>query len=310
MVGKTPDVLSTTVQPFNTGPLIDQNGQYVHMGISMNQPMFEYIVQNTLYNQQGQTAFIQQKKTVEFPEGSDLGQNRDGTIGAIVIKSAWKVLGPKDVAASFHTSKILIYIPAQANPKIKESCSLATLGLVGIHIVHRTKRDPQWVWATFEHVNNDPSQAEVNSKKLLPAYNFYDPKCTSCPRVNTAPPRPWNPNVVPFPNNYHSQIVRMTELTAPTVDLNQKFQAILKGTVWANYMLISTQWPTDAQSKTDLNGVPAPTFLANTTLETYVQGSVPKSSSSCMDCHGDATVAVGGTNSNFTYVLERAQVKK
>jgi hypothetical protein len=88
--------------------------------------------------------------------------------------------------------------------------------------------------------------------------------------------------------------------------MNASFQGILPNTVWQHYMLISTQWPTDGTSKTDPNGVPAPTFLANTTMETYIQGSVPQASSSCMACHGNAT-DTSGRPSNFTYVLERAQ---
>src|SRR5262245_23564573 len=41
-------------QPFKTGPLIDQNGNYAVFDILMNQPMFDYIVDNGLYSKQGQ----------------------------------------------------------------------------------------------------------------------------------------------------------------------------------------------------------------------------------------------------------------
>jgi hypothetical protein len=72
-------------------------------------------------------------------------------------------------------------------------------------------------------------------------------------------------------------------------------------------MLLSTQWPsdfrcaekkasdpgpdpnTDLEKEPDMNCAPAPTFLANSTLETYSQGKVPLASSSCMACHGNAT---------------------
>ena len=74
-------------------------------------------------------------------------------------------------------------------------------------------------------------------------------------------------------------------------------------------MLLSTQWPsdfecarktvhkppseplpdTDFEKEPDMNCAPAPTFLANSTLETYSQGEVPLASSSCMACHGNAT---------------------
>ena len=75
--------------------------------------------------------------------------------------------------------------------------------------------------------------------------------------------------------------------------------------MWENYTLVSTQWPTDAANKTDLTGKPAPTFLANTTAETYIQGSVPMASSNCIECHNNATTTTGKF-SDFTYILENA----
>src|SRR4030095_14997243 len=112
MVGKTPNVLSETTQPFLTGPLIDQRGNYVHYEILVNQPMFEFIVQNKLYNQQGQASF---SGPIVFPIGQAT-QGTAGTIGAIMIKAAWKILDPKtDNPKHFHTAQVLIYQPAQDN---------------------------------------------------------------------------------------------------------------------------------------------------------------------------------------------------
>ena len=63
---------------------------------------------------------------------------------------------------------------------------------------------------------------------------------------------------------------------------------------------------------------PAPTFLANSTLETYSQGDIPLASSSCIACHGNAVgFQKGASNpqsgnallnqSDFTFMLEKAQ---
>jgi hypothetical protein len=305
MVGKTPNVLSETTQPFLTGPLIDQHGRYAHYEILVNRPMFEFIVQNRLYNQQGQAAF---SGPIVFPIGQ-VTQGTNGTIGAIMVKAAWKVLDAKtDDPRRFHTAQVLLYQPAQQNPKIAESCHLATVGLVGLHIAHKTQVEPQWVWSTFEHVDNVPTQSEITAKNLKKRYNFYNPACSRCP-VNEPPPRPWNPNVVPFPGGFESQIVRLIDPMNDVNTLNAQFHQILKGTVWENYNLISTQWPTDGTSKTDPNGVPAPTYLANTTMETYIQGTTPQASSSCIACHGNAADTKGKT-SDFTYILERAKAAK
>jgi hypothetical protein len=119
--------------------------------------------------------------------------------------------------------------------------------------------------------------------------------------------------------------------------MNRVFQSLLHGTVWENYMLISTQWPsafactslhsqspgalapkTDFTKQPDMTCSPSPTFMANSTLETYSQGAVPQASSSCIGCHGNAVgFQVGASNpkagevhlnqSDFTFTLEKAQ---
>ncbi len=113
---------------------------------------------------------------------------------------------------------------------------------------------------------------------------------------------------------------------------------MLKGTVWENYMLLSTQWPslftgctslhslnpaqplpgTDFQKQPDMTCSPAPTYFANSTLETYSQGEIPLASSSCIACHGNAvSFQTSASNpkpgevrlnqSDFTFMLEKAQ---
>ena len=305
MVGKTPNVLSAFDQPFKTGPLIDQNGLYARFAIMMNQPMFEYIDQNTLYSKTGQEQFA---GMIDFPVGQVTG-GTNGTIGAIMVKSSWRILGPSDDRSQFHAIDALIYTPAIPAMHIAQSCIKQTIGLVGFHIGHKTKSDPQWLWSTFEHVRNDPTLDEVKAGKATGKYNFYDPACDQqkCP-LNQPPPRPWDPNVQPFPNGFHSQVARVIPITQEVIDLNAGFQAILKGTVWQNYILISTQWPTDATSATDPTGAPAPTYLGNSTLETYIQGKIPGSSSNCIFCHNNATTLhVPATPSDFTYILQSAQ---
>jgi hypothetical protein len=148
---------------------------------------------------------------------------------------------------------------------------------------------------------------------------------------------------------FNSQIVRTTPLTEATNSINNQFQTILGNTVWKNYKLIGTQWPsdftctqdqsllpdappphTDFDKQPDMNCAPAPTYLANSTLETYSQGDVPLASSSCMACHGNATsylrrpkdpqsakdaraaedrrgIRMFMSQSDFTFMLEKAR---
>jgi len=222
-------------------------------------------------------------------------------------------------------------------------CLRKTLGLVGFHVGHKTKSRLQWIWTSFEHVDNVPEDKEIASGKLKPSYSFYDLKCAveKCP-VNQTPPRPWDPTYVNglkfHDSTFKSQITRVIPLTEDTRDINGRFQDVLGDTVWKNYMLLSTQWPsafpcgsltvkaprpvqpdpdTDFEKQPDMTCAPAPTYLANSTLETYSQGNIPLASSSCMACHGNAVSQQGRSadvkpgdfynQSDFTFMLEKAR---
>jgi hypothetical protein len=339
------EAIETYSQPFDSGPLIDQNGRYALFGILMNKTMFDYITINRLYSKAGQQNFKHGNEqfsgssdlpdpvnpgdagVVNFPNGSISSadatpvagpiKTKPGTVGSVMIKAAWKQLDAGETkSGKFHTINAFVYSP-QSNPP----CSIQPLGLIGFHVGHKTVDRHQWIWTTFEHVDNVPEQDDVVAGRVAPNahYNFYNPSCkqdgADCP-VNQTPPRPWDPATQPFPGGFKSQIIR-TIAVVPDVKttLNAKFRALLAGTVWENYMLVSTQWPADFQcakasspkDQLDPTCLPAPTFLANTTLETFSQGTAPVSSSSCIACHNNATTRQEpATASDFTYMLEKA----
>ena len=55
---------------------------------------------NTLYSQDGQTAFLAQPNaTISFPQGS----NSTKSYGAIEVKAAWKQIGAGDDPTKFYT---------------------------------------------------------------------------------------------------------------------------------------------------------------------------------------------------------------
>ena len=167
-----------------------------------------------------------------------------------------------------------------------------------------------------------PDAEDVGTPNIRGRYSFFNPDCKDCP-VNEIPPKPWDPPVsLQYPTSFRSQVVRVNMLPAEVrkevADLNKSFRALLSGTVWENYVLLATQWPSDTFSKTDPTGAPAPTYLANSTLETFSQGKVALASSSCMACHGNAVSyqldrsakivdGKGFNQSDFTFILEKAQ---
>jgi hypothetical protein len=334
-------------EPFKTGALIDQHGDYAIFDILMNRQMFDYIVAHKLYSKALQASDENAALRVDFPSGhqDDTGA---GDVGAIMLKVSWKILTDGDDKNKFHHVEALVQMPKVEGQPGSPPCVERVLGLVGMHIVHKTVTRPQWIWSSFEHADNVPEIGEIRSGKPLKAsYNFFNSSCVDEKKCNfnATPPRPWDPEYADFlqfhkspdGHQFHSQIVRMVDLTPATNDINKKFQAILAGTVWKNYIMIGTQWPssfpctgdhaegapapsTDFDKQPDMNCAPAPTFLANSTLETFSQGEVPQASSSCMACHGNATSYlrrdVKAANdpkqkfmnqSDFTFMLEKAQ---
>jgi hypothetical protein len=314
-VGKTPTVLTDFSQPFNTGPLIDQNGIYTRFEILVNKTMFDYILNSSLYSKAGQKVFT---PPVKFTCGTLGSEEKPGVEGAIMVKSSWKVINPSE-KARFHSEDVLVCSEASKNPKYPASCSVRTMGLVGLHIAHKTQAASQWLWSTFEHVDNVPTAADVKSGKLKAQYNYYNPKCDAATCApNQIPPRPWDPTKV---SSFHSQVVRNDLFNLPIYaasaaarndDAKAKLASVNPKSVWQNYELISTMWPTNTGSCGATPGKPlgepAPTFLANTTLETYLQSTSPQPnvSSNCIECHNNATMTVP-VPSDFTYILQRAQ---
>jgi hypothetical protein len=314
-ISKSPrGVLDEAGQPLKSGPLIDQQGVFTRFSILVNRAMFDYIRDNQLYGRKGQDAF---GGPALFPCGFNSGNakapSQTPSLGPIMLKASWKILDPqKDDASRFHVAKMLVYTPANDDPKIDESCELATVGLVGLHVVHKTASAPQWIWSSFEQVDNAPDEGDVKSNKLKAHYNYFTPGCADCAAHNEPPPTPWDPNKHAQP----SQIVRLTSI--PDLDqdappVNALYQAAVKNSVWSNYQLLSAQWPSVPFSKAfckvnplDIKAQPIPQFLANATMESFAQGRTPGASSSCIDCHANAasTTAKGA---DFTFLLQRAR---
>jgi hypothetical protein len=102
------------------------------------------------------------------------------------------------------------------NTKTK-TCDPRLVGLVGLHVVMKTKQLPQWLWATLEQVDNAPDEGApvVPGKK----YNFNNPACTNCP-VNVPPGAG---------DQTPTQVVRVVPVDSAALGTNSLYQAALHG---------------------------------------------------------------------------------
>ena len=275
--------LSDIKQAFS-GPLIDQNGEFVYYEIMINPAEVSYLCANNLYNINGQVAFSTGGGKVNMPFGSP---NIDWS-GSTELKFAWRILKPgKDDFSRFYTTPAVVI---DQGPDGKQLERHVTVGLVGMHIAHKSSTSPQWIWSTFEQVDNldvDP----VAHPTLKP--NFVDVGCPIC-AVNTQPEKSTSGLYPRIP----TQAWRAIPIPGDKKALNGQAQAALHrmGSVWQYYELIDTQWPTDptaAPSPWDgglpdavtnkPGGHPTPVMLTNITMETYFQkGNQPA-------CNGEET---------------------
>jgi hypothetical protein len=71
---------------------------------------------------------------LKLPAGCNAGNcpnNGQPRLGAIELKAAWRVLTDPQLYARYLTSQAVLVSPTGA-------CSNATMGLVGLHIIHKT----------------------------------------------------------------------------------------------------------------------------------------------------------------------------
>lgn len=112
--------------------------------IRMNEKTFGYILQNTLFNIDGQVAFAAKSGDLNF------------AFDALEVKSSWHWIDPSVTtegcrAQDYFTANA--YYPQLDNNGKLTGYKTGLMGLTGLHII--TKAVPQWAWITFEQKNNE-----------------------------------------------------------------------------------------------------------------------------------------------------------
>lgn len=253
---KSKNIADETDQAF-AGKLYDQNGNVVVYEVLMNKEEYDYVVANKLYNINGQIDFTKNGAIANFPAGD----YQKKALGAVEIKFAWKILEDSDVKERYYRN--WGYIEGKDGKLIKKE-----LGMIGFHISQKTPTGKQWVWSTFEQIDNlDQNVIEKDSKKTVIHPSLTNPDCEICP-VNVDVTQ-YNGNPSTFTHNtgvhgnywtisgdakdkYYAnsdvmktQAKRMIDIPVRVQQINQKMQAYFRSqnSVFQYYQLIDTQYP-------------------------------------------------------------------
>ncbi|CAM3846767.1 MULTISPECIES: hypothetical protein [Flavobacterium] len=315
------NVADETDQAF-AGKLYDQNGNVVVYEVLMNKEEYDYVVTNKLYNINGQIDFTKNGAIADFPAG-DYEKN---ALGAVEIKFAWKILEKDDHKERYYRN--WGYIEGKDGKLIKKE-----LGMIGFHISQKTPTGKQWVWSTFEQIDNlDQNVMEKDKKKKVIHPSLTDPNCEICPvNVDVSNGTTYTHNTGVhgdywtisgdttdkyFANSdvMKTQAKRMIDIPVRVQQINQKMQAYFKSqnSVFQYYQLIDTQYPLHQNISPDSHteegyklpgsitnksgGEPNLAYLTNITMETFFQGG-NQSASNFMEDNPASDITVFGTES-------------
>jgi hypothetical protein len=276
-----------------------QNSTNVWYEIMLNKDYYDFVVQNGYYNAINQHTATQKGVPINFPQGV-----YNGAVGAIELKAAWMEVD-NIKSAKWQRYKLSNAVVMDATTGQLRN---TTVALVGLHILHKTKNQPTWVWATFEHVDNVPNTASETPPPY--GYNFYNKDCTprqvnlrsgktatvSC-TANTSPPY-YLSEAGPVP----IQLTRVNSIDPEdAAPINARMQNSIRGfypnSVFQYYQLVDVIWSqlpqpdptTPIQAPRTLNNSSMQSgrvIVANSTMESYVQNT-----NTCTSCHVYSTIA-------------------
>jgi hypothetical protein len=289
-----------------SAPLIDQTGYYARYEIVMDYTAFNFINSNQFYLLPVVNAFVAKGTGLSFP--AEAGN----TTGTTFLKAAWKPLNAAEInSGRYHTAQAFLFTPGQMG--LDPTCAgPVTVGLVGLHIVHKTDRFGNYLWNTFEQVDNTPNNPSSPGTAPPGGWGYFNPsqgatnkntqpKCpdgsavsASCDFQPTSshlndktggPTQAWRENLP-------SKSPNEPALGQINKAMHDALKAIKANSVWQYYELVEAQWQTTAAPQTcevtkgpnNSNVFFPKSGVANMTMETY------KQSTSCMSCHAFASM--------------------
>lgn len=311
-----------------SGPswLADRDANMVWYQILIDKDEFEYIVDKKYYDADRQLQTITSDGRIDMPQGI-----AGGALGSIEIKAAWLPISDPARQKRYRMQRAII-LDADGG------CHSVDVGLVALHIIHKTQSQPTWVWSTFEHVDDAPAEGASPGN-----YLFSRPTCDPSPipascELNRPPgertscganePPAYMPSAY-FSKNaacpiYPIQVAHANPADPTATAMNAYVASLIRAqnpaSVYQYYRLVNVLW---ASNSADPNGGPSPPIepvlvngitppttqpVANVITETYAQQMT------CLSCHANARIANSADElahwkpyfSDFSFIMSQA----
>ncbi|MFA6267031.1 MAG: hypothetical protein WC670_15110 [Pseudolabrys sp.] len=153
--------------------LVAPNGYPVYASVHMNGSYFTTASQNMIANG-------------GYSNGDP---NRFFDVGAAVFKATWLRLDPGQAppAGAYVTQAEVpvlktTVVPGRVTIEPNGSFTIATVALIGLHVVGHTVNHPEFLWGTFEHQLNSPATPD---NTFTPSSGVSDPKTYTLYKAGT-----------------------------------------------------------------------------------------------------------------------------
>ena len=224
------------------------------------------------------------------------------TVGAMEAKSAWRRLGPNEDRSRFYTNTVRFYVKEGNQLRYRQE----EWGLVALHIIHKTRSSPVFVYTSFSQIDNirdvDGTVIEEPDGLIKSQYRSIPPFAPELTIFKSDPSkgqevfvRPDSPGIPAgskqlfFKNRgifTHGVTVpvavrrRLYEISSDVRAVNTIAQAAIKAydpkSVWQYYKLVNVQGNTlpsfvdRSESDSLSSDLKASFFMANEVVETNV----------------------------------------
>ncbi len=238
---------------------------------------------------------------------------------AMELKSSWVETTNISNIADYVTIKATVpnYIQSSTSVWTQNGTKVATLALLGLHVVGSVKNHPEMIWGSIEHIGNTPNRtytyrttsgtnttvsADTNSPWLFSdpnAINFNESHMTmNGTDIQALAPHSISPSnterTKPFgygtqangaAGTINSEAISNAQVIATNKDVNDR---LVGNDVRKKYFHIGSTWNAFAPSVPSVHGKAVGTNqLSNSTMETYTQfiSGSPNPLGNCFNCH-------------------------
>lgn len=313
-------------QAGSRGILVDQDGRAVYYASHVNDAFYQFVRTNRLYLRE---EYLRWPDAVGFP------------VRSMELKSSWKIVDDDTNTDGYFSTTALIHPLVCADggdncvgKDVQVDTSVvqeAKVVLVGLHVVGVVEDHPEFIWSTFEHIDNAPNLNGKEPTSPDPVSNrdfaFYA-AATAAKDCNQSNKDSVRLDVATQTLSPHTHAFRDFAFgggdSADEADikgLNDSVHSQLAAdSVWKNYRLVGSVWFPSNSLAPGLTGpkiqrlVQGSKRVSNSTIETFTQAlsGNPKREQNCFACHDTAADAnlPRAKNLNLSHILKDGLIQR